>query len=213
MTLRSVLLADGSSDLPLADHLEALCARHGREVLVTPVDERNLRTGRTMEDRLRFLRAQGMLPDLVFVHRDAEGDLPDHRVSEIRTGASRAGLLDHVIVPIVPVRMTEAWLLLDEAEIRRVAGRPTSTVDLGLPRGTNVERIADPKAALADALLSAADPSGKRRRDQFVRDFGHHRRLLLQRLDPTGPVTSLAAWQRLDDDIAIALAEIQSRTT
>ena len=25
---------------------------------------------------------------------------------------------------IVPVRMTEAWLLLDESAIRRVAGRP-----------------------------------------------------------------------------------------
>ena len=206
MTLRALLLADGPSDLPLAMHLEALCADHGREVQVTPIDPRRLGLdGRTVEDRLRIVLAQDVEPDFVFIHRDAEAQSPDDRIAEVKRGATAAGISVETVVPVVPVRMTEAWLLLDEMEIRRVSGRPSSTNALGLPSAGQAENIADPKALLRKALLKAGDPSGKRRRRQFERDFGRHRALLLQRLDPRGPVTKLSAWQRLDADVQSVL--------
>lgn len=209
MTLRAVFLADGPSDLPLAGHLEALCAEHHREVQVTAIDPRNLRApGRTVQDRLRYLLQQGVEPDLVFVHRDAEGQNPAERASEIRTGAADAGVAVGKVVPVVPVRMTEAWLLLDEAEIRRVAGKPGSTNALGLPPVAAVEGVADPKQLLREALLQAGAPVGRRRRKQFGRDFGQQRALLLQRLDPRGPITALTAWQQLKTDIAAVLQSV-----
>lgn len=207
MTLRGLFLADGPSDLPLAAHLESLCAEHGREVEVTPIDPRTLRApSRTVKDRLRFLLHQDADPDLVFVHRDAEARDPAERIAEVRDGAASAGVDAAKVVPVVPVRMTEAWLLLDEAEIRRVAGRPGSTNRLNLPRLAGIESLADPKERLRDVLLEAAEPRGRRRREQFLRDFGRHRRLLLQRLDLHGPINELDAWCRLKQDIADVLA-------
>jgi hypothetical protein len=104
--------------------------------------------------------------------------------------------------------MTEAWLLLDEVEIRRVAGRPTGRVSLELPRANAVERLADPKAALKEALLAASEERG-RRRERIVRDFDRHRSLLLERLDIVGPVTQLGSWQRMIAAVAAGLSQLR----
>ena len=73
MRVRGIFLADGRSDLPLADHLVRLCSDHGAEVELTVVDPDQLAgTTRTVEARLRFLRAQGAVIDIAFIHRDAE---------------------------------------------------------------------------------------------------------------------------------------------
>lgn len=207
MTLRSLFLADGPSDLPLGTHLAALCADAGCAVDVTPVDPRFLRSSdRSVASRVRYLLEQGEAPDLVFVHRDAEGQPPEARRIEIRDGSLSGGLRVPV-VPVIPVRMTEAWLLLDEVEIRRVAGRPRGRDPLEIPPLKAVESVADPKQVLLTALLTASGLTG-RRRSQFQRDFGRHRALLLQRLDRKGPVTELAAWQQLLMDIDEVLAEV-----
>ncbi len=104
--------------------------------------------------------------------------------------------------------MTEAWLLIDEAEIRRVAGRPNRVNSLGLPAIGSVEGLANPKQALLEALLTAAGVSG-RRRAQFVRDFGRHRALLLQRIDREGPINQFVAWKQLKSDVQAALSNLE----
>lgn len=206
MSLRALLLVDGPADLPLAGHLEHLCAGHQREVQVTPIDPRHLNAStRKVEDHLRFILNQGTDPDLVFVHRDAEAVQPEDRVAEVMAAALAAGIPESNVVPVIPVRMTEAWLLLDEMAIRRVAGRPNDPAALSLPQASAVESIADPKALLHDVLLRAGKPSGRRRRRQFERDFGRHRALLIQRLDIDGPVNHLGSWQRLKRDVADAM--------
>ncbi len=207
--VQGVLLADGPSDLPLASHLERLCLDSGAEVTLTPIDPRLLPrgVGRTVEGRLRYLVTQDIRLDIVFVHRDAEAQDPSLRVDEIAGGASAAGVACPV-VPVVPVRMTEAWLLLDELAIRRVAGRPSGRTNLELPRVNAVERLADPKAALKDALLIASEERG-RRRERVVRDFDRHRSLLLERLDTLGPVTQLVSWQRMVAAVASGLTQLR----
>lgn len=207
MTRQGIFLADGPSDLPLSRHLEEICSGLGTDVALTAVDPRLLGdVGRTVAGRLRFLRDEGFPFDLVFVHRDAEGQEPDLRRMEVASGAAAAGVTSPV-VPVVPIRMTEAWLLLDEAAIRRVASKPLGTVPLGLPTPAEAERLSDPKEFLAEVLLRASGTTG-RRRQQFVRDFGRHRARLLELLDVTGPVKGLVAWQQLYADTAAALAAL-----
>lgn len=46
----------------------------------------------------------------------------------------------------------------------------------------------------------ASEASG-RRATKVQRSFGRHRSLLLERLDPEGPVTNLPSWQALVRDI------------
>jgi hypothetical protein len=205
VTIRGLLLADGRSDLPLAAHVEAMCSDLGADVSLTAADSDLIpaSVGRTVRARLAFLLLQGARPDLLFVHRDSEADPADKRRDEVSVGASSAGVTCPVVA-LVPVRMTEAWLLLDEAAIRQVAGRPGGKVPLDLPSPARVESLADPKQKLAEVLLVASEATG-RRRAGIRRDFGRHRALLLQRLDPGGPVSELVAWRRLRDDTAEAI--------
>lgn len=201
MILRGLFLMDGPSDAPIADHLEWLCAAAGKTVRIAAPDLRRLPGVPVLTVEAR-MRAAWELDDdyqIVFVHRDAETQAPHLRFQEVRNGVD-AVVPGHPAVPVVPIRMTEAWLLLDEAEIRRVAGRPTGVAPLHLPPADQVEQAADPKAILGEALVRAAGVRGRRLR-QFRRRFGDHRRLLLNRLDSSGPVNNLVAWQQLKTDI------------
>lgn len=102
--------------------------------------------------------------------------------------------------------MTEAWLLLDEAEIRRVAGSPNGKVSLGLPKARNVESIPDPKALLAHTLAIASEFSG-RRLDTFKKRFSEHRRQLLDRINPDGPIREVQSWRDFNADFSSGLEQ------
>jgi hypothetical protein len=60
--------------------------------------------------------------------------------------------------------MTETWLLVEEQAIREAAGNPRGRVDLEIPGLREIERIADPKETLGQALLTASEAGGRRRR-------------------------------------------------
>lgn len=72
-----------------------------------------------------------------------------------------------MLIPVIPVRETEAWLLVDRTAVREVAKVPRTRTDLGLPaRPRDVETVRHPKAAL-DAALGRAlgtKPTARRRR-------------------------------------------------
>lgn len=66
-------------------------------------------------------------------------------------------------MPVVPVRMTEAWLLFDQLSIRAAAGNPRGVEELNLPKLDTIENIPDPKATLYKALTLASGLSTRRR--------------------------------------------------
>ena len=138
--------------------------------------------------------------DLLFVHRDADAAGHEERTREIVDALANAAL-DVGQVPIVPVRTTEAWVLLDEAAIRRVAGKPRGRQPLNLPRPARVESLADPKEALATALAAASGYSGSRLR-RFRNRFGQHRRILLEQLAVGGTLELVPAWRRLREAVS-----------
>ena len=100
--------------------------------------------------------------DLLFVHRDAEAAGLEVRLDEI-LAAVRRSLVDVPVVCVVPVRMTEAWLLTDEAAIRRAAGNPDGAVPLSLPPIRQLESVVNPKKVLMEALVRASEHTGRRR--------------------------------------------------
>ena len=142
--------------------------------------------------------------DLLFVHRDADRAGHAARLQEIRAGIAEADP-NARWVPVIPVRAIEAWILLDEAEIRKVAGNPNGKAALDLPRPSEVERVADPKSMLEDVLCQASEHAGRRLR-KFKRSFPKHRRILLQQLPVGGPLEQVAGWRRLRDAVAAFLA-------
>lgn len=187
------LLCEGSSDEPLVEHIETLVARLGvPEVLGIPRSG-----GGSVSEKLAAIRDEGVAFDFVVVHRDADGRDADARLAEVRDALAQTGLLG---CPLVPVQMTEAWLLVDETAIRAAVGRPSGREPLGLPRRASIEAQHDPKAVLKSALVTAAGGTGRRHK-QAVRQWSSYRRILLQRLDIDGPVTELASWRQLVDDL------------
>src|SRR5690606_27399726 len=91
----------------------------------------------------------------VFIHRDGE-------TASLATRLQGFAGLDGV-VPVVPIRMTEAWLLVDPSAIARAADRPFA--QLQLPNLGQLEALPNPKKTLEDLLIEAAgNPSGRRRK-------------------------------------------------
>ncbi len=205
MTLRLLFLGEGASDSGIAYHVERIATDAGFDVLLSDPDLSRLpmAPGRSVADKLRAVQGLGGVSDPVVIHRDGDavGRMP--RVAEIRA-AIEAVMPGVRHVPVVPIRMTEAWLLLDEGLLRRVAGNPNGRARLPLPRSADVERVNDPKKVLREVLTIASGLTG-RRLTQFQARFGSYRRQLLERLDPDGAIRDVPSWQHFVSDVSKAL--------
>ena len=113
--MKYTLVADGTSDAVLLPILTwSLKRRHVTPVIAQRADFSRMPRQPSTEARLRAVL--DLYPcDVLFVHRDAEGQAPDLRRKEI-ADALRFARVTHI--PVVPVRMTEAWLLADGAAIQ-----------------------------------------------------------------------------------------------
>ena len=165
--MKITLLADGTSDralLPAIDWL--LRDMNVTGGLVPEFEFADLSRVRPKPSGLaeRIGRAVDLYPcDLLLVHRDAEGAPPRARRQEVAAAWEQAGRPSTVThVPVVPVRMTEAWLLIDEAAIRRASGNPAGRVPLDLPTTSQLDSLPDPKAVLVTLLQEASELAGRK---------------------------------------------------
>jgi len=157
-------MADGPSDRCLLRIIDWLLAslRNVSPLAIKPqfADSRRL-PGRppTLSERMR--QALDYYPcDILFVHRDAEREPLKNRLREIELAADEAQI--HHRVPVIPVRMMEAWLLLEIRAIRTAADNPNGTARLDLPRVQELESVPDPKRMLYDLLIAASEKTGRR---------------------------------------------------
>jgi hypothetical protein len=139
-----------------------------RPVVTVWADLRNLRAPpRKLDERIRW--ALELYPcDLLLVHRDAEGQAIHQRCQEIQEAVQRLSGQAPPVVCVVPVRMSEAWLLLEAEAIRLAAGNPGGNTALGLPDPARVEHLPDPKETLHEALRRASGLAQRRRRGLHI---------------------------------------------
>jgi len=209
VTARSIsfaFLCEGPSDTGLIAHLETLLVHFGAQEATGMPDTRK----GTIRARLRQLLTEGTGAgiNMVFIHRDSDGPDREGREREIRRGVEESGF-PHPFIPVIPVQETEAWLLLDEQAIRDVVASKGKQ-PLRLPKPNAIEGTRKPKEILQKALLTASETSGRRLKKE-KNSFNHHRRVLLQRLDPLGAVRDLPSWQRLERDIQRALTQLENQ--
>lgn len=203
-SLRYTLVGDGTSDRAL---LRWTLLQTGTPLPLAPswADPRRITAGSSgRAGRLR--NALDLYPcDLLFVHRDAERQEPETRREEIR--AALSDLSDPLpALCVVPVRMTEAWLLIEEAAIRHAADNPNGQVRLTLPALRDLENIPDPKQRLNELLRVACDLRG-RRLDQFKRDEAARRVRVAEFVQDFSPLLRLPAFQRLQEETQALLRE------
>ena len=202
MVVACLLVCEGISDTPLTSHIQRLLDHLGCHSSIFDVST----SGRRLVDKVRNGLAGASHYDALFVHRDADRAGVDARYREISEAVQQSGY-GRPWVGIVPVRTTEAWLLLDDTAIRDIVHNPNGRIRLDLPSPAEAERMADPKSALRSAMLLAAGVHGRKRRD-LARELPNLRNRLLENLPIGGPLEQVPSWVRFRDDTAAALREL-----
>lgn len=175
--LRYTLLSDGSSDAALIPIIEWLIAQHRPEIGVLGQCAQHLETT-DLSLASRVPAALAKYPcELLFIHRDAEAVPLTDRLQEIDAASVRATV---PCVPVIPVRMTEAWLFSDETAIRSAAENRNGVIKLQIPSKKMWEGLVDPKACLFGILVLASGKQGR-----ALAKFNPHRQraLVTQRTD------------------------------
>jgi hypothetical protein len=202
--LRYTLVSDGPTDDALIPPLTWLLKEQGVACAISPTwaDLSRLRP-RPNGLRERVRSALEFYPcDLLFVHRDAENEAPGLRRDEIGRAVGdlrkkQQAFPTHICV--IPVRMTEAWLLFDESALRWVAENPNGRMPLTLPRIEKLEHLADPKGTLRELLQTASGLHGRRLKKFST--TGSARRIA-ERLESFASLRPLSAFRALEAEIA-----------
>ena len=195
--LRYTLLADGSSDRALIPILTWLLRQSCGAIPIEAefADLRRLpHPPKKLSERIHW--SVELYPcDLLFVHRDAESAPIEKREAEIRKALKESSVEDSVrVVCVVPVRMQEAWLLINEAALRRAAGNPNGTQSLAMPDAQKLEELADPKQLIRELLRQASGLRGRRLKRFNWRSSAHR---VAEMIDDFSILYRLAAFQRL----------------
>ena len=209
-TVRYTLLTDGSSDQALLHVVDWALHRAGRHIEQRHWADLRSSTARprTLDERVQ--ETVRLYPcDLLFIHRDAEAEPAAVRRHEIEA-ATRS--LAQQVVPIIPVRMTEAWFLHDEAALRRASGNPNGKSALNLPALRHVQQHPDPKQLLFEALLTATEHQGRRRQKTQAK-LGHMRYQLAQLIEDYTPLIGVVpSFDSFLSDLDAGLAALHEAT-
>jgi len=201
--IRYTLVCDGSSDRMLIPILNWLIESLSDEIAVQAqwADFGRLRNPpTTLSRKLRY--AIELYPcELLFVHRDAEAQSPELRKAEILLALHESELSKRAVC-VIPVRMSEAWLPLDERAIRMASGSPTSRVRLELPALKQAEQVANPKEMLFQAIRDASGLAGRRLKNLNVH-FLRHR--VAELMDDRAILRGLPSFKRLEEDLIAEL--------
>ena len=202
--LRYTLVSDGSSDRALLPILSWLLMGHQ---VMCPIQAAWANPGRlrnpprTLASKIEW--SLDFYPcDILFVHRDAEIRAErrsyQQRKDEIIGALANINLAQIPPICVVPVRMMEAWLLINEAAIRRAAGNPNGETPLNIPNTANLEGIPDPKEVLHTLLRVASELRGRRlKRFEVRRSTG----LVAEYIDDFAQLRRLPAFRALEADI------------
>jgi hypothetical protein len=201
--LRYTLRSDGSSDRALIPILDWLLRNYLSSDCAIQNQWADLRgiarpKANTLLEEIK-LSVELYPCDLLFIHRDAEKEDRAVRVDEIGAVVSElTSVIDVPTVCVIPVRMTEAWLLFDEIALRKAASNPNGKIALQLPKLKQIECDPDPKKVLHNLLRQASELSPGRLRKFSVHDRVHR---VAELIDDFSALRVLPAFTSLESEI------------
>lgn len=166
---------------------------------------------RTFPDKVleaaKAAEAQGLM--VLCVHTDAD-DASDEKAISERIAPSFQKVLDAEelaicknLAAIVPVQMTEAWLLADEVALLRAMMATQPPPELGI--GNPPESYSDPKAKITEAIRLAHRNRPRRHRQQVS---------IADLYSPVGQqcdldkLRQLPSFQRFEEEVKAALGKL-----
>ena len=143
---------------------------------------------------------------ILCVHTDADARTDDVAINNkiapaLAALAAAPGDLCKILVAVIPVQMTESWMLADIPLLLEEMTTDKAAHDLGLTRLP--ENCADPKANIKDALrIAQADTARRRRRFEIsISDLY----LPLGQKIPLEKLSALPSYQKFRDSAKTAL--------
>jgi hypothetical protein len=192
----ATLLTDGSSDRLIKPLIELLFDEHTNLPYQVNCAEGLPPMAGGLKPRIES--ALELFPcDFLFVHRDVEGVTIKVRQQEIRNSWPVSAQTTALIC-IIPVRMTEAWLITNAKPIRLAVGNPNGTAVLDLPASKDIESSPDPKEILFTALRTASELSARRKARFNPHRFRHR---VSELIDDLAPLRLLASFKHLEAQI------------
>ena len=198
--LYCLLVREGTSDDGLMSPLKALLIDLGFGADSQIVAQPFAGSKRTA-DVLQLIMDEGQTPDIVFVHRDADNDGYERRELEVHQ-ASEEVSPEFAVVPVVPVKMTEAWVL-------HALHSPQYQAQLGIniPAKDLPARKTIPNIAAKDRLKQLHDAHfatrGRRKRKHDSR-FTTDRARWVEALTNVSFLEGCESFERLRDEILSA---------
>ncbi|UYG07542.1 hypothetical protein [Halomonas sp. M4R1S46] len=188
-----ILTCEGTSDANLVEHLKNLLIQRGAdEVSGQHADLSILRKppGGSVREKLNAINELYPEANVVFIHRDADNQGAEERANEIKEQSEN---FPKTTIPLIPVKITETWLLADKEKITEITGVEPNNI----PPLKNLEKSGRAKEILMDCLTSGV------KKKQKKTTFYRARAQLCQELRPEGPVSMLASYnaftQKIDE--------------
>lgn len=142
--------------------------------------------------------------DILIYHRDAESnsnDIINIRKSEILSLITEADYHQRIVC-VVPIVMTEAWLLIDQNAIKKAAGNRNYPGILNLPSIPLLEQQNDPKELLF-CLLRTAKNAKKRELYKFNPNAAVH--WVAEYISDFSSLRQLRSFQQFELDLTEAI--------
>lgn len=201
--IRYTLIADGSSDKALMNIIKWILDDLFPKIpnKGTYGDFRMLQKPPRKDEVYKQIQyAQNYYPfDILFYHRDAESNsntIIEERIAEIK------GQLDaefnQKIVCVVPVKMMESWLLIDEMAIKKAAGNKNYNNPINLPQINRLETIRDPKEVLHNLLKQVSGLKSRRLKNFNVHQAVH---LVTEYITDYKLLRQLSAFNKFEKDL------------
>ncbi|MDI9878424.1 DUF4276 family protein [Flectobacillus longus] len=147
---------------------------------------------------------------LLCVHTDAD-DSDDSNVMEAKIRPAITSLNEtneaefcKILVSVIPVHMTEAWMLADKELLKSEIGTQKTNVDLGIHSAP--ESIADPKGTINNAIRIAQSDLTRRKRNRGL-DISELYQIIGQKID-LSKLENLDSFRQFKENLKSAFREL-----
>lgn len=198
--IKYILISDGSSDRALINIINYTL----KQQFNIDFDGERAEIGLFSRQKVKSLEEKIAVvidyyePSLIFIHRDAENQALEKREEEIEVALVCADKTKQY-AKIIPIRMTESWLLIDEKAIRKASGNPNGTMNLDIPNIQKLETLSDSKKTLEEILKKASGLTGRRLRDLNTRQSIQ---IIPEYLEDFSPLEKISSYQHFKKEVS-----------
>ncbi len=203
--LTYTLLADGTSDRALMHIINWLLNDLFPKMPITSrfATLLNRKLDERIENAIKFYPC-----DVLFVHRDAENESYEKRKNEIERFWKDAKMNNERMIPIIPIRITETWFLINEQAIKLASGNPNSKIKINLPKISELEKFKTPKETLFNLIREAND---SKKRNMKNLDLNNCRQRVAENIESFALLRELSSFQKFEHLLQNTVFELSKK--